>query len=186
MKAGQKENLRPVDVADPGDDALIHEGMADGPVGSPQPLDKHRLSPSRRDRIGPEAVENREALVRADELAGRGADEIPRRSGRRKPQSDRRTRRGRRGNEPVEIPEHPEVDVHDRPIAPVVEQMFPPRLNALEDSAAQAPRLPGKTRLGGGGPHAAPRKIPVLLTGEAVKDRTFRHVNRPAGRAPPG
>ncbi len=186
MKARQKENLRPVDVADPGDDALIHEGMADGSVGSPQPLEEDRLSPATGDWIGTEAVENREALVRADELARRGADEIPRRSRRREPQSDRRTRRGRRGSEPVEIPEHPEVDVHDRPIAPVVEKMFPPRLHALEDFAAEGPGLPCKTRLGGGGPDAASRKIPVLLSGEAVKDRTFRHVSRPGGRAPPG
>jgi hypothetical protein len=183
MKAGQKENLRPVDVADPGDDALIHERMADGPVGSPQTLDEHRLSPARGDRIGTEAVENREALVRADELAGRGADEIPRRSRRREPQSDRRTRRGRRRSESVEIPEHPEVDVHDRSIAPVVEEMFSPRLGPLEDSAAELSGLAGKTSLGGGGPHAAPREIPVLLSSEAVKDRTFRHVSRSAGRA---
>ncbi len=155
MKAGQKENLRPVDVADPGDHALIHEGMADGSVGSLQPLDEDRLSPATGDWVGTEAVENREALVRADELAGRGADEIPRRSRRREPQSDRRTRRGRRRSESVEIPEHPEVDVHDRSIAPVVEEVFASRLRALEDGAVEPPRLPGKTDLGGGGPDAA-------------------------------
>jgi hypothetical protein len=186
MKPGQKENLCPVDVADPGDDALIHERVADGPVGSPQPLDEDRPSPATGDWIGTEAVENREALVRADELAGRGTDEIPRRMRGREPESNRRARGGSRGKKPVEVSEHPEVDVHDRPASPVVKEVLAPRLRALEDASVQASCLRSKTSLGGGGPYPAPRQIPVLLSGEAVKDRTFRHVSRPAGRAPRG
>ncbi len=186
MNARQKEDLRAIDVADAGHDTLIQERVADGSVGSPQPLEKRALAGARRDGIRAQPIQDRAMLLPADELAGWRPDQIPRDLLGCQPQADRRSGGGSRGREAVEVSEHPQVNVHDRTIAPVVKKVLASCFRALEDRAVEAPRLPGKARLGSGGPDAVARKIPVLLSGEAVKDRTFRHVNQPAGRAPRG
>ena len=186
MDARHKEDLSPVDVAYACGDSLIQERVGDRAIGPPQPLEEDALSGARRNGIRAQTVENRLPLFPTDDLAGRRPDQIPRRTRGRQAHADRRPGGGSRGSEAVEIAEHPEVNMHDRPVAPVVKEMFSPRLRALEDLAVEAPGLPGKTRLRDPDSHAATREIPILLASEAVKNRPFGHVNRPAGRARPG
>src|SRR5215813_8293430 len=74
-----------------------------------------------------------------------------------------------------EVAEHAEVDVDDRAVAPVMEEMLSASLRAHEDFAVQAAGLSGEARLNGGCAHPAIGEIPVLRPGEAMEDGAFRH-----------
>ena len=136
LDAVSEEQLAAVDVADSGDDLLVHQEGADRPAGLTDSHPREGGVGVAAQRIGSEPGDDVVDLDLVDDLADGGAPQVGAVLGADHPHPHLSDRVEQGQGVLGELAVEPEVDVHDRATLVVVEQVLAPRVGGEQHPSA--------------------------------------------------